>query len=149
MTEKGGTGILHNSGNKKGNPGPREGGTEKTRTPEDEELARRRFAEYVRITKQMEPGSYENEDVIKVLPMDGGSRLDCGDTRFEHLMNEVCKNPGKQGGPRCGKEMRNGKLCDRQLGHPDHCWSKTYRDRQKRLAKARREKRASLKNKVD
>ncbi len=134
-----------NTGNKKGGLG-HEGNTSPTRTPEDEALARRRFEEYVRLTREMEPGSYDVEDVIKTLPMDGGTPLECGDTRFYHLTTEHCTNPSR-GGDRCGRELRNGRTCDRQIGHNTQCWSREYRLRNQETSRKRRQrdaKRAKL-----
>lgn len=137
MTEKGGTGWRRNSGNSKGGVGHEGSSGDGVRTPEDEALARRRFDEYVRLTRDKTPGTYDNEDVIKALPMNGGTKLDCGETRFEHLMNDDCINPQKEG-ERCNREMRNGKPCSRRLGHPKQCMSQDYAKRQQENAKKRR-----------
>lgn len=137
MTRKGGGTLSRQGiGNSKGNVGHKGSDGDGVRTQEDIELARRRFDEYIRLTRVMEPGSYENEDVIKVLPMDGGTKLHCGDTRFEHLVNETCINNGAIE-ERCNRVLRNGKLCNRRLGHPKQCMSEEYSARQKNLRKAR------------
>lgn len=84
---------------------------------EDEELARRRYAEFVSLTKDLEPYSYCFEDILPLLPLDGGTRFPCGDTRFEHLQDDKCKNPTGKGNPKCGYLQRNGLKCAKKVGH--------------------------------
>jgi len=98
------------------------------RTPEDMKLVQRRFDEFARLTKELEPGSYVFEDILPLLPLDGGTPMPCGDTRFDHLQLETCRQPGATSA-RCPRVLRNGKKCARPLGHGTKCMSRDSKNK--------------------
>jgi hypothetical protein len=109
-------------------------------TEEDHALARRRYERFRELTRELEPGSYAFEDILPLLPLDGGAVLACGDTKFEHMQNDTCQNPGATD-DKCGRVMYNKKKCVRPLGHARPCFSRDSRDKRRETDRARREKR--------
>ena len=122
------------SGNRTGEKGTMGDGP---RSLDDEVLAARRFEEYVKQTRNLEPFSYDFEDILPLLPTNGATVMACGETRFDHVMYETCSDP-KASQARCGNEMTEGRFCYRVLGHPNQCMSKEYSERQKKHARQRR-----------
>lgn len=108
-------------------------------TEEDEALARRRYVEYIHMTKDLEPFSYSPEDLIPLLPMEGATMWPCGDTRFEHAMTGKCKNLDDPSN-RCGALMRTGKPCGRQPGHADQHMSMESIVKSRATTRARRKR---------
>jgi len=106
---------------------------------EDNALASRRFDEFVSLTKALDPGSYIFEDVLPLLPLDGGTPLACGDTRFHHAQLDVCKDP-KKSNARCGKRLKGtgGLSCVKKLGHTLACMSAASRENVKISNRERR-----------
>jgi len=100
-------------------------------------LVRRRVAAFAELTRELDPGSYSFEDILPLLPLDGGTPMACGDTRFEHLQLETCRDPGATS-DRCPRTLRNGKKCARPLGHGTKCMSRDSKNKRKETDRARR-----------
>jgi hypothetical protein len=107
------------------------------RTDNDEDLARRRFEKFNELTRELDPGSYCFEDILPLLPLDGGSPLACGDTRFFHAQEETCTHPGATG-DKCSRVLRNGLKCSRPLGHKTKCMSRASKETRKKTDRERR-----------
>lgn len=76
-------------------------------TEKDRELARRRFEAYVAMTKGKDPVP-PFEEILPHLPLNGGTKLACGHTRFHHLQTEGCQNRALV---RCQAPMNGGRVC--------------------------------------
>lgn len=57
-------------------------------TEEDYLLARRRFEAYNRISAEHPNKPWK--EILLLLPLDGGTKLKCGCTRFDHLTFSSC-----------------------------------------------------------
>lgn len=79
----------------------------------DLDLARRRFKAYVAMTKGLDPVP-PFEEILPHLPLNGGTKLVCGHTRFDHLQTEGCE---ERAAPRCQTPMVGGRVCWLELGH--------------------------------
>ena len=101
-------------------------------TDKDVELSRRRYEKWMELTKPYqgrEGDSPDFEFLLSQLPLDGGSVLDCGCTRFEHLQHEKCQTKKIT---QCGSPRQDGSLCARPLGHSSSCRSQSMLERQRR-----------------
>lgn len=106
-------------------------------TEEDNDLARRRYEEYLRLSKEHEGVVFE--DILPFLPLDGGTPLPCGCTRFEHLQTERCRNPKFDKGARCSMLTPRGFVCGKRAGHSG-AHKSAYAVQQQRLRQQRERK---------
>lgn len=66
-----------------------------SRTADDEVLARQRYEEYGRLCRTMPNASFAEK--LALLPLAGGTPLECGCTRFEHVQYDKCRRDGEEG----------------------------------------------------
>lgn len=108
---------------------------------QDAELSRRRYKKYIELTKGKEVVP-PLDDLLSLLPLNGGSKQACGHTRFEHVQTESCKDFVSD---RCHRVLKNGRLCGNKIGHTRACKSeesiesgRASYNRRQREARARR-----------
>ena len=54
---------------------------------EDDEVARRRFEKCIELLKR----GLSFDDILEQLPRDGGTKQECGHTRFDHATDGICE----------------------------------------------------------